>query len=327
MSSSTIASGPLDAAGAAPLAVVERSGFPESQHLGAAVVVAPDGAVMTRVGAVDALVYPRSALKPFQTVAALRAGAPLVEERDLAIVTSSHDGSSEHVDAVRHALAGVGAAEDDLRCPVAWPSSRAASAERVRQGLGPARITMNCSGNHAGMLGATIALGLPVEGYLETTSPVHALAAGVLREHAGTEPVLPGTDGCGGPVWAVPLVALARGYGSLLAAEPVLAAAIRANPVLIEGAGGPAGTTRAVEMLGLVAKSGAEGVWCAVAPDGTAVAVKVLDGAARAASAVAVALLAGVGAVDGGAAEGFLEDPALEVRGGEERVGRIRVLV
>ncbi|MFD1720576.1 asparaginase [Amnibacterium endophyticum] len=318
--------GPLDAGGAALLAEVERSGFVEAQHSGAAVVVDPDGAVLASVGSADSLIYPRSALKPFQTVAALRAGAVL-DERDLVIVTSSHAGAAHHVDAVRHVLADGGLTEDDLRCPVAWPSSRREAADLVRRGLGASRIAMTCSGNHAGMVRATAALGLPVADYLDPTGPVHALAVEVLREHGGAEPLHPGTDGCGGPVWAVPLVALARGYGSLLQAEPALADAIRAHPELIEGAGGEAGTTRAVERLGVAAKSGAEGVWCAVTPDGVAVAVKVLDGSPRAAAAAAVALLAGTGAVDAGAAEAWLADPSLAVRGGGAEVGRVRPLV
>jgi L-asparaginase II len=312
----------LDASGAVPLAVVERSGFPESQHLGAAAVVGVDGTVLATRGDADALVYPRSALKPFQTVAALRAGVELDAE-GLTIVTSSHVGSPAHVAAVRAVLAAVGAAEEDLRTPEAWPSSRSAANDLVRTGGGPSRIAMNCSGNHAGMIGASVALGLPVADYLEPASPVHALAAGVIAEYGGVAPAQPGIDGCGGPVWAMPVVALARGYAILLAEHVRLGSAIRANPVLIEGEG--TATTRAVATLGVVAKAGAEGVWCAVAPDGTAVAVKVLDGSPRASAAVAVALLAEVGAVDASAARAFLADPSLWVLGGGVEVGRIRL--
>ncbi|MGT2425760.1 asparaginase [Amnibacterium kyonggiense] len=315
---------PLDAAGSVPLAVVDRSGFPESQHLGAAVVVASDGAVLASHGDPSALIYPRSALKPFQTVAALRAGVEL-DPSGLVIVTASHEGEPRQVAAVRAVLERVGATEDDLRTPPAWPSSRAAAAALVRDGLGPTRIAMNCSGNHAGMIGAALALGVPVADYLDPANRVHALAADVLREYTGARPQHPGTDGCGGPVWAVPLVALARGYGALFAANPALGAAIRADPVLVDGTGTP--TTRAIETLGVVAKIGAEGVWCAVAPDGTAVAVKILDGAARAGAAVGVALLAAAGAIDGEAADAFLGERSLAVLGGGVEVGRIHVLV
>jgi L-asparaginase II len=82
-----------------------------------------------------------------------------------------------------------------------------------------------------------------------------------------------------------------------------------------------------VQELGVVAKIGAEGVWCAVAPDGSAVAVKVLDGSPRASAAVGVALLARAGAIDRGAAAAYLADDSLSVRGGGREVGRIRPLV
>lgn len=315
---------PLGVGGAVPLAVVERSGFPESMHLGAAAVVAADGTLVAARGEIDALIYPRSALKPFQTVAALRAGVVL-DAAGLTIVTSSHQGEPEHIAAVREVLAWVGAGEEHLRTPEAWPGSKSAAREVAVLGGGPTRIAMNCSGNHAAMLGASVALGLPLGDYLNPRSLVHALAVEVIREHSGADPVRPGTDGCGGPVWAVPVLGLARGYASLFAEQRELAAAIRAHPTLIEGAG--TATTRAVETLAVVAKAGAEGVWCAVAPDGTAVAVKILDGSPRASSAVAVALLAEAGALDAESADAFVADPSLAVQGGATEVGRIRPLV
>lgn len=314
---------PLGAAGAVPLAVVERSGFPESMHLGAAAVVAPDGTLVTARGDAESLIYPRSALKPFQTVAALRAGVGL-DAAGLTIVTSSHQGEPRHIAAVRDVLASVGAGEEHLRTPEAWPASKSVAREVLVTGGGPTRIAMNCSGNHAGMLGAAVALGLPLADYLDPSSPVHALAAEAIREFSGADPTRPGIDGCGGPVWAIPVAALARGYASVFAEHPKLAAAIRANPTLIEGAG--TATTRAVETLGVVAKAGAEGVWCAVAPGGTAVAVKILDGSHRASAAVAIALLAAAGALDPETAEAFLSHPSLTLLGGASEVGRIRVV-
>jgi len=315
---------PLDAASAAPLAVVVRSGFAESEHLGAAVVLGPDGEERLRIGDPDRLVYPRSALKPFQTVAALRAGARFTPEQ-LVVVTSSHAGTERHIAVVRSVLADAGLDEQVLRTPESWPSSPEAARDRVRAGLGPDRLAMNCSGNHAGMLAGTRAAGWPVDDYLDPEHPIHALAALVIAEYGGVRPAHRGVDGCGGPVWAIPLTALAEGYRRIVAAHPDLAAAILAHPDLIEGPGTP--TARAVGTVGVVAKAGAEGVFAAVAPDGTAVAVKVLDGAGRVPAAIAVALLDRVGAVEPDAAAAYLADEALAVTGGGATVGRIRVLV
>ena len=50
---------------AVQLAVVERSGFIESRHAGIAIVLAPDGTVLRSLGKTDALIFPRSSLKPF----------------------------------------------------------------------------------------------------------------------------------------------------------------------------------------------------------------------------------------------------------------------
>ena len=146
----------------------------------------------------------------------------------------------------------------------------------------------------------------------------------VLAEYGGATPAHQGVDGCGGPVWAVPVVALARATGG---SSPTSRSSRRrscAYPDLIEGPGTP--TSRAIAALGVVAKPVAEGVFAAVAPDGTTAAVKVLDGSGRVPAAVAVALLADAGAVDRAAADAYLDDLALAVLGGGEPVGRIRVL-
>ena len=75
-----------------------------------------------------------------------------------------------------------------------------------------------------------------------------------------------------------------------------------------------------VEALGVVGKAGAEGVWVAVAEDGTAVAVKALDGANRVPSAVAVALLAARGADQ--ATQSAANPAAQPVQGGATGMAR-----
>ena len=290
---------PLDARASGPLAVATRSGFPESVHLGAAVVMDADGVELHRIGDPGRLLYPRSALKPFQTVAARRAGARFSTEQAV-IVSSSHAGTPRHIALVREVLATAGLDEAALQTPESWPSSAEAARDRVREGLGPARIAMNCSGNHAGMLAGSVAAGWSVDDYLGPAHPIHALAATVIAEYGRARAAHQGVDGCGGPVWAIPLTALADGYRRLCADDAALAAAVRAFPDLVEGSGTP--TTRAIATLDVVAKSGAAGVFAAVA------------------------LLAASDAVDGDAADAFLDDPALAVTGGGVPVGRIRVL-
>ncbi len=70
---------------------------------------------------------------------------------------------------------------------------------------------------------------------------------------------------------------------------------MRENPWTIDGPGRP--DTVVIERLGVFAKGGAEGVMVMVAPDGTTVALKMLDGSGRAATAVALRLLERAGAL------------------------------
>jgi L-asparaginase II len=72
------------------------------------------------------------------------------------------------------------------------------------------------------------------------------------------------------------------------------------------------------DIPGLIAKDGAEGVFAAALPSGAAVAVKIDDGAQRAAERAVVAALAAVGVLDP-------ELVTAPVLGGGERVGAIRI--
>ncbi|HCM50413.1 MAG TPA: asparaginase, partial [Microbacterium sp.] len=81
----------LPVAAAVELARVERGGFVESRHAGAAIVLNPEGQAIERLGDTDAPILPRSSLKPIQALACLAAGAQLADET-LALATASHAG-------------------------------------------------------------------------------------------------------------------------------------------------------------------------------------------------------------------------------------------
>ena len=87
---------PLHPSGVVELAVLSRSGLDESRHLGAAVVVSPDGTIARSLGDADALVYGRSSLKFFQAIAVLRSGVAL-DGSQLVLATASHAGTPAHL--------------------------------------------------------------------------------------------------------------------------------------------------------------------------------------------------------------------------------------
>ena len=101
---------------------------------------------------------------------------------------------------------------------------------------------MNCSGKHAAMLATCVINGWEIENYL---SPVHPLQVGMkakLEELSGERIAFEGVDGCGAPVHALSLPALARLAQSAVTAqddtpERIVADAMRAYPEYVAGPG------------------------------------------------------------------------------------------
>jgi L-asparaginase II len=307
------------------VAVLERSGLIESRHLGAAVVVDAAGQTLRAVGDVSRLIYPRSTMKPLQAIAALRAGIDLTGER-LVLATASHSGSARHVAVVREILAEAGVSEDALGCPADWPSDGASRAAVVAEGGSASTIYMNCSGKHASFLLACTLNDWPTDGYLEPEHPLQRLVASTVEEFTG-EPIRhSGVDGCGAPVHAMSLTGLARAIGRVARGADdqtaALSTAILGNAWAIDGDG--RANTVTIDTLGIIAKLGAEGVMVMAAGDGTAVAVKILDGSLRAATLVALELLVEAGTVPREAADAVLAETLERVLGGGAVVGAIR---
>lgn len=320
---------------AVELAVVERSGFVESRHSGSAVVLDPDGAITRALGDVDAPILPRSSLKPMQALACLTAGAELDGEL-LGIATGSHVGTDRHTAAVRGILDLAGLDESALGCPPAWPGDTATRDEMVRELAQPQRIRMNCSGKHAAMLLACRANDWDTVSYLDPDHPLQAHIRDVVERLTGTKTSAPAVDGCGAPVYAMSLTSLARAshrIGTASESSPFamhrsagrVARAVREHPWTVDGDGRPDAV--AMSTLGVFAKGGAEGVMVMVAPDGTTVALKTLDGSGRAASVVALTLLVRAGALRATDVAQMLPQLPLAITGGGQDVGAIRPTV
>jgi L-asparaginase II len=322
----------LAAADAVELAVVERNGFIESRHSGAAIVLSADGVVVESLGDAQAAILPRSSLKPLQALACLTAGASLEGER-LALATASHSGTDRHVSVVRDILDAAALGEEDLQCPPAWPGDRATRDELVKDHAEKARIRMNCSGKHAAMLLTCVANGWDTASYLDPGHPMQVHIRELVERLAGEKVSATAVDGCGAPVYAVSLMGLAKAVhriGTSSETSPfslhrlagALVRAVRDNPWAIAGPGRP--DTIAIERTRVFCKHGAEGVMVMVAPDGTTAALKMLDGSGRATTAVAARLLERAGALDPAAVASLMNHLPLAVSGGGRDVGAIR---
>jgi len=320
---------PLTAAGSRELAVLVRSGLEESRHLGAAVVVDHDGAVLREVGDAGASIYPRSCLKPLQALTVLRSGVELPGSQ-AAIATASHAGTPEHLALAASVLARSGSGEDDLLCPPDWPGDRASA----RRADGSRRLAMNCSGKHASFLLACAENGWDPATYVDLDHPLQRAVRETVAEYTGEVVDHAGVDGCGAPVFATTVTGLARSVarvaGSVAPARRAgdpeaarLVDAVFADAWAIDGPG--RANTVTVDELGVFAKLGAEGVMVMGTPGGVGVAVKVLDGNVRAGTLVALHLLVAEGAVDADAARRVVDATLEPVLGGGVVVGGIEV--
>jgi L-asparaginase II len=316
---------------AVELAVVERGGFVESRHLGSAIVLGPDGGVGRALGNPAALIFPRSSMKPFQAIAVMGAGVPL-EGAAAVLATASHGGTPAHLSVVRRLLAQAALPETALQCPRDWPLDSGAREAVIRAGETKQPLFMNCSGKHAAMLLACVANGWPTDTYLDEHHPLQVRIRETVERLTGEKVAATAVDGCGAPVHAMTLEALARGIQRIATASSgspfalyrnaaILRDAVLADGWAIDGPG--RANTVVIDRLGVFAKLGAEGVMVMAAPDGTTVALKMLDGSLRAASIVALRLLVDAGAIASADVDALTPELDLAVLGGGLPVGSI----
>ncbi|SES26505.1 MULTISPECIES: asparaginase [Actinokineospora] len=276
-----------------------RSGFVESIHRGSVVVLDPDGRVRLALGEVDEPVFTRSCNKPLQALGLLRAGLDLPDDADLAVGCASHSGEAEHVEQVLGILAKNGLAESDLGCPPDWPLNQAARNRVIAGGGGKRAAAMNCSGKHAAMVATAAQQGWSVLDYLDPDHPAQSAIADAVEDMTGERITSIGVDGCGAPLFALTLRGLATGYTRLVTAAPGtrrrrVADAMRAHPHLVGGT--DRDDTELMQAIpGLLVKGGAEGVHAMVLADGTAMSMKIDDGAPRPRTPILVGVLRALG--------------------------------
>jgi len=191
---------------------------------------------------------------------------------------------------------------------------------------------MNCSGKHAAMLATCRVQGWPPAGYLDVDHPLQQRIRAVIQAATGEAPARVGVDGCGAPVYATSLVALARGFGAVASAGSgsagrLVADAMRAHPDMVGGTG--VDDTRLMQTIdGLLVKGGADGVHCAALPDGRSIALQIADGGDRARMPVLVAALRSLGlGARGGSTRDLLNELAVgSVLGGGHAVGIVEIV-
>lgn len=282
------------------LVEVTRGDRVESCHYGYLAVADPQGRLLASVGEPETWVCLRSMAKPFQVVPLITTGvaeAFAFGDEELALFSGSLNGQDFQVAIIQRVLARLGLGPDHLQCGVHAPSHRPTAQAMAKAGEPATPLHNNCAGKHTAMLALCVHHGWPISDYLDTQHPVQQLILQTVAQvtEVPVEQITVAIDGCGAPVFYVPLRRIAQAYAKLagaargrLAPGPLTAAltkvgrACLAHPRLIAGDGRLCTDIMQALPHKVFAKTGAEGGYAlALVDQGWGVAIKVADGHAR----------------------------------------------
>lgn len=320
---------------------VRRGAIVESRHRVSVAVADADGALRAHAGDPELVAFARSAIKPLQALPLIEDGAAErfgFGAKEIALACASHSGEPHHVALALTMLRRIGLDEHALACGPHAPMHDASAHALRDAGRAPTRVHNNCSGKHAGMLAFARGRGWPVAGYHTAEHPVQQRMLTELVRWGGTPPeeIALAVDGCGVTTFALPLHALATAFAAFAAAarrsDTGPAQVVRAMTTYPEYVGGTGRLcTELIRTAGgrIVAKVGAEGVYCAGIPGAElGIALKVEDGARRAAEPALLAALHALGLLsdDELGTLGMFAEPVLRNTRGEV-VGEVRAVV
>ena len=277
------------------LVEVVRNEMVESVHDGHLLILDSSGKDLLKIGDVDQLIYPRSAVKSLQASAMLRAGLKVSGEQ-LALACASHAGSRAHLDVALSTLRSVGLDESALRNT---PDKPLDPAERAAWGdKAPTSLAANCSGKHSAMVATCAVNGWDLETYKNPEHPLQIAIAAEFEKLSGEKITKVGVDGCGAALFAISLRALATAVRNLTLSNEAIhqdvVNACRNNPIMVSGVG-RLPTLLMQKVPGLFVKDGAEGVMIMSTPKGEVIVWKMSDGSQRGNSPLSVATLSHLG--------------------------------
>ena len=283
---------------------VTRSNFTESEHHGVAVLINSSGEVLKEWGNSNILIYPRSALKPIQSLNLYKDGVAEglnLSDDFIALTTASHHAESIHQKMVNKWLKKIGLKEKHLSCGPSWPWNlkdqfKAHAKYKVKR-----KIFHNCSGKHCGHLAVSRYKNLPIKNYQHKDHPIQKDLIKLIEDLSKYKIKNVGIDGCTLPNPFIPLKKFAfagaqfADYKKLNEHSDITKRIFDSCIKFPEIAGGSKSINSILTKLSkgkAFVKNGAEGVFVAIIPEKkSALAVKIIDGTRRAAEVAIAGLL------------------------------------
>ena len=283
---------------------VTRSNFTESVHHGVAVLINSNGEILEEWGNSNLLIYPRSALKPIQSLNLYKDGVAEslnLSDNLIALTTASHHAEDIHQKMIINWLKKMHLKESHLSCGPSWPWNIKDQFKAHRKYKIKRKIFHNCSGKHCGHLAVCKYKKLPIKNYQNKDHPIQKDLIKLIEDLSEYKIKNVGVDGCTLPNPLIPLKKFAFAAAQLadykkLNDHSAIAKRIFDSCVKFpEIAGGSKSINSILTKLSngkAFVKNGAEGVFVAIIPEKkSALAVKITDGAARAAETAIAGLL------------------------------------
>ncbi|MBR2520521.1 MAG: asparaginase [Selenomonadaceae bacterium] len=285
-----------------------RANHVENIHRGDVAAVNCAGEVVAFVGNPNLPMFWRSAAKPFQALPFVKNDGLNrygITDEELALLVSSHSGEENHVALVRNILSKLGLDESVLDCGVVRPMSGKAFKKLVAAGEKVLPVHNPCSGKHSQIIALAMMLGIPYTGY---TSPDHE-AQKIIFRHVAMASKMPedkleiGIDGCGVPVFYLPIYNMSLAYARLSTptkgdwgeyefAATKIRDAMSKYPQVLSGTGRIDLAVSEVTNGRIIAKIGADAVYCLAVKDGDlGITFKIEDGSYATVTPMTIAVL------------------------------------
>ncbi len=320
---------------------VTRGGRTENIHRGDIAVVDYNKKLIKYVGNPYKRTFIRSSAKPLQAMAVVESGAYEaygLNPSELAVMCSSHYAEPFHIDAVSSVFSKIGLTEEFLLLGKTYSLNEEVTQTLCRAGKNKQRIFNNCSGKHAGMLAISEHKKYDLKTYDLLDHPVQQMMLETVADlsEIKADDIGIGTDGCGVPVFELPLFNMALSYaklantsaleGSRKNAADLVVESMQSHPQMVAGTGGFCSELMAQSNGKIIGKLGAEAVYCVgLLEKGIGIAVKIEDGNMKVLSSVVMEVLKQLDALDAAemkALESFHIRENINTK--NEKVGEIR---
>lgn len=204
-----------------------RGNIVENVHRGSIAVVSSTGDTIAYIGDIEKQTFMRSASKPIQVLPTLLAGLHRrfnLTEENVAMFNSSHWGSNHHIFVLEEISRKTGIDPEDMIMKPCSSTSASALAKKLtdqsrlhpRDGI--SKLQHCCSGKHFSLMLLQRELTGKTSGYEQKDSPVQRQIINFISmlSQTPTFKIGLGIDGCGVPVFALPLRSIAMSYAKLM---------------------------------------------------------------------------------------------------------------